>query len=293
MTSGDEAALRHARHDLGDVTLHVVEAGPADGPAVILLHGFPDFWWGWRHQIGALAEAGFRVVAPDQRGYNTSGKPAGIEAYKASTLASDVVTLADALAIERFGLVGHDWGGVVAFTAAALHPQRVERLVVLNAPHPDTSAAYARSHPSQLFKSLYVGLFQMPLLPEALLRADGFRAMRRALTGSSRPGTFTTPDLDRYAEAWAQPGALSAMLNWYRALRLGHRPLPRIDAETLVLWGTEDRFLDRGLAEAARERCRSARVDYRNASHWLQAEDAAAVNAALIGFFGGVETRRG
>lgn len=281
----DETALRHGRHDTGGTTLHAVEAGPADGPAVILLHGFPEFWYGWRHQIGALAAAGYRVVAPDGRGYNTSDKPEGIEAYRVSRLAGDVVGLADALGIDRFRLVGHDWGGVVAWATAALNPSRVERLAVLNAPHPDTWARYALTHPTQALRSLYVGLFQLPRLPEALLSAGRHRALRRSLLESSRPGTFTEADLDRYVQAWSEPGALTAMIDWYRALR--HRPsgaLPLVEAETLVLWGTQDRFLETALAAEAAARCRSARVQYLPATHWVQHEEAEAVNAALIGF---------
>ena len=244
MDQRDEAALRHGRHDTGAVTLHVVEAGPVDGPALILLHGFPDSWSGWRRQIGPLAAAGYRVVVPDGRGYGTSDKPEGIDAYRVPRLAGDVVGLADALGIDRFRLVGHDWGGVVAWATAALHPGRVERLAVLNAPHPDTWARYALTHPTQALRSAYVGLFQLPHLPEALLGAGRCRALRRALLDSSRPGTFSEAELDRRVAAWSEPGALTAMLNWYRALRhRPSRPLPRIEAETLVLWGVEDRFL--------------------------------------------------
>ena len=144
----DETVLRHGRFSTGTATLHVVEAGPADGPAVILLHGFPEFWWGWRAQIAPLAAAGFRVVVPDQRGYGESDKPEGIDAYRGSRLAGDVVGLADALGIDRFHLVGHDWGGVVAWATAALHPARVDRLAVLNAPHPDSWRSYVLRHPS-------------------------------------------------------------------------------------------------------------------------------------------------
>lgn len=288
MTHLDEATLRHGHYDAGAVTLHAVEAGPADGPAVMLLHGFPEFWFGWRHQIGALAAAGYRVVVPDGRGYNTSGKPEGIDAYRLDRLAADVVGLADALGLDRFRLVGHDWGGVVAWAAAALYPARIERLAILNAPHPDVWGPYALRHPSQALRSVYVGLFQLPRLPEALLGAGHYRALRRSLLDSSRKGTFTAADLDRYVEAWSEPGALTGMINWYRALR--HRSsgtLPRIEAETLVLWGVEDRFLERALAAEALGRCRSARVQYLQATHWVQAEQPDAVNAALLSFFGG------
>ena len=282
----DETTLRHGFHDAGAVMLHVVEAGPTDGPAVLLLHGFPDFWFGWRHQVAALAAAGYRVVVPDERGYNTSDKPDGVAAYRVDRLVADVVGLADALGLDRFHLVGHDWGGVVAWATAALHPARVERLAVLNAPHPATWGPYALRHPSQALRSLYVGLFQLPTLPEAMLSAGRYRALRRTLLESSRPGTFGATDLDRYVAAWSEPGALTAMINWYRALRYrASRPLPRILAETLVLWGMEDRFLETPLAAEAARRCRSARVQYLQASHWVQAEEPDTVNAALLSFF--------
>lgn len=202
------------------LTLSVAEAGPEDGPLTVLLHGFPETWWGWRHQIGPLAAAGLRVVAPDQRGYGLSSRPEGIAAYHLDRLADDVTGLADALGHDRFRLVGHDWGGLVAWWVAARHPDRLERLAILNAPHPDVFGAYARRHPTQALRSVYVGLFQLPGLPEALLRVGDCAALRRALTNSSRPGAFSPHDLDLYAAAWRRPGAITAMLNWYRALRL-------------------------------------------------------------------------
>ena len=118
------------------ITLHAAAAGPAEGKLVILLHGFPEFWYGWRHQIAPLAASGLRILAPDQRGYNLSDKPAGIAAYRLDTLADDVIGLADALGREHFAVVGHDWGGVVAWRLAARNPERVTRAVILNAPHP-------------------------------------------------------------------------------------------------------------------------------------------------------------
>jgi len=166
-------SFNHVRLPSG-ICLHVANAGPTDGPLVVLLHGFPEFWYGWRHQIAILAEAGLRVVAPDQRGYNLSDKPAGIAAYRLDTLAEDIVGLAAALGGERFAVVGHDWGGVVAWHLAARFPERVTRAAILNAPHPATLRSYARRRPGQLLKSWYVGFFQLPRLPELALRASGF-----------------------------------------------------------------------------------------------------------------------
>lgn len=268
------------------VNLHLIEAGPAAGPLVILLHGFPDFWWGWRQQIAPLAEQGFRVVAPDLRGYNLSDKPKGVSSYTLDTLAADVVALADACGSSTFCLAGHDWGGLVAWWVAARYPKRVERLAILNAPHPDVFPRFIRRHPRQMLKSLYVGLFQLPRLPEALLGLNHFAPLRRVLTRSSRAGTFSQNDLKRTIEAWSQPGALTAMLNYYRALarRPWRRPA-RIQPPTLVLWGKQDVFLELDAATHSLKLCDQGQSLFLEAGHWVQLEEAEAVNAALIRFF--------
>ncbi len=269
------------------IELHAVAAGPADGNLVILLHGFPEFWYGWRHQMTPLAATGLRVVAPDQRGYNLSDKPAGIAAYRLDTLADDVLGLADALGRERFAVVGHDWGGVVAWHLAGRSPERIARAAILNAPHPASLWRYATRHPHQLMKSWYVAYFQLPLLPELSLRAGGFWMLGRVLRRSSRPGTFAADDLRAYREAWRRPGALAASLNWYRALRHGiASPSPtRIAVPVRVIWGERDQFLDRGLAEAGLALCDNGEAfPLPGVSHWLQHEAADEVNRRLVEF---------
>jgi pimeloyl-ACP methyl ester carboxylesterase len=266
------------------VALHVVEAGPVDGPPVILLHGFPEFWRGWRHQIGPLARAGFRVIVPDQRGYDLSDKPEGVRPYRIDRLAGDITALADACGVGSFGLVGHDWGGIVAFWLAARHPERVRRLAILNAPHPDAIGPYMRRHPTQVARSLYAVFFQIPGLPERLLSARDYAALTRALTGSARRGAFTAEDLARYRAAWSEPGAVTAMLNWYRALMQTKRPpAGRVTAPTLMIWGERDVALSRGFAKASLDLCDEADVLWRpQATHWVQHEEPEVVNAALI-----------
>ncbi|MGU3325564.1 alpha/beta fold hydrolase [Methylobacterium mesophilicum] len=277
-------ALR--RIDLPEVPLNVAEAGPQGGPPTILLHGFPEFWYGWRHQIGALSEAGLRLVVPDQRGYGLSDKPHGIAAYHLDRLAGDVIALADACGFRTIRLVGHDWGGLVAWWVASQYPDRIDRLAILNAPHPGIVGSYIRRHPGQWLRSSYVGLFQIPVLPERLLTADRCRALRRALTRTSRPGAFAPADLDRYVEAWLQPGAMTAMLNWYRALaQLPRTAPPRVRVPTLILWGKQDTALQSGLAEASLDLCEDGRIAwFPNATHWLAHEEPAAVNTALRQF---------
>ena len=268
------------------VDLHVVEAGPANGPPLILLHGFPEFWWAWRHQIAPLAAAGFRVLVPDMRGYNLSDAPDDVSDYEIHTLAADIAGLADAYGIDRFRLVGHDWGGLVAWQVAASYPTRIERLVVMNAPHPDSWAAQALKHPMQALRSTYVAFFQLPWLPEATLGAFDSAGLRAMISGTARADALRPGDLDRYAEAWERPGRLTAMLNYYRALRERKAGTPqRIAPRTLILWGRKDSFLELHEAEAALALCDDGRLELvEEATHWLHLEEPERVDAALIGF---------
>jgi epoxide hydrolase 4 len=270
--------------------LHLVEAGPEGGPPVVLLHGFPEFWYGWRRQIEPLADAGFRVIVPDQRGYNTSDKPDGVAAYRVETLARDVVGLLDAAGLERAAIAGHDWGGVVAWWLGLAHPERVGRLAILNAPHPAVMRRHLRSSLGQMRRSWYVLFFQLPRLPERFLARDGFANLARAVRGGGR-GTCTDEDLALYREAWAQPGALRAMVSWYRAaLRPGGGRLPRlrVSVPTLLLWGARDRFLGREMARPSVDLCDRGTLEvFETATHWLQHDEAVAVSERLAAFLGG------
>jgi pimeloyl-ACP methyl ester carboxylesterase len=278
-----------------DCRLHVAQAGPADGPLAILLHGFPEFWYGWRHQIQPLAEAGLRVWAPDQRGYNLSDKPIGVSAYDIRELVRDVIGLIDAAGKEKCFLVGHDWGAAVAWEVALQAPQRVDRLAILNVPHTDVMTRYLLGSLRQVLKSWYIFFFQLPRLPEWGLRRDGYAGMKRALTASSRPGTFSADDIDCYLQAWSQPGALTAMLNWYRAVfRQGLRgaknrgfvPARRVSVSTLMLWGKQDVALSWQMVQPSCDLCDQGRlVAFPNASHWVQHDEAEAVTRYLLDFY--------
>ena len=279
----------HRFVETNGVRLHCVTAGA--GPLVVLLHGFPEFWYSWRHQIPALAGAGFRVVAPDLRGYNESDKPEGIEAYRMSHIVEDIAGLVRAFSAERAAIVGHDWGGAAAYAVAMLHPELTEKLAVLNCPHPARfGQALAGGDLEQLRKSWYMFFFQLPHAPEALLRANGFRFLREFAYGNARKGTFTPKDLRVFVEAFAKPGALTAALNWYRAMfRNGLPPAreyPKIAAPTLVIWGTRDHFLGTGLSRGMRRYFSGpfALRSLEGVSHWVQQEAPARVNALLIRF---------
>lgn len=270
--------------------LHVVYAGPENGPLVILLHGFPEFWYAWRKQIDALAAQGYRVLAPDQRGYNLSDKPAQVAAYGLDALAGDVLDLIKAEGREKASLVGHDWGAAVAWWTANKHPEHVEKLCILNVPHHAVMKRNLKSNPRQLARSWYMFFFQLPKVPELGMRALDFRMAENALLKSSRPGTFTAEDLSKYKEAWGRPGALRAMINWYRAI-LRHEPArppsPRITVPTLMIWGAKDRFLGRELAQPSIELCDHGRLEFiENATHWVQHEEPEKVNELLTGFLG-------
>jgi len=268
--------------------LHAVAAGPSDGPVVLLLHGFPEFWYGWRHQIAPLAAAGFRVVVPDQRGYNTSSKPRGVARYRIRELASDIVAIIDQLGGRSVYLAGHDWGAMVAWTVAALHRDKVTRLAILNVPHPGVMFRFLLTHPGQLRRSWYAFFFQMPRLPELLFSAWNFRAGVQSMVRTSRPGTFSAEELSRYRSAWAQPGAVTATINWYRALFRypGDSRAGRIEVPTRILWGRRDAFLLPSLATASDRKCaRSEIVWFDRATHWLHLEEPELINSALINFF--------
>ncbi|AKD54680.1 alpha/beta fold hydrolase [Spirosoma radiotolerans] len=268
------------------VRLHVVQAGPTEGPLIILLHGFPEFWYGWKHQIDALAEAGFRVWAPDQRGYNLSDKPTGVEAYALDTLVADVVGLIDAAGRQKAVVVGHDWGAAVAWWTAVSFPERVERLVVLNVPHPVAMKKFASRDVGQMLRSWYIGFFQLPVVPELLARLGNATALVKTLLGSSRPGTFKRADFLQYKAAWLQPGAINAMINWYRAaLRMppAKRSSVRVTVPTLLIWGVRDQFLKREMAQLSIDLCDNGRVVFfEEATHWVQHEEAKRVNELIL-----------
>lgn len=283
----DESILQYRWVKMDRVRIHTVQAGSDDAPLVILLHGFPEFWCGWKNQIAPLVEAGFRVWVPDQRGYGDSTKPRGVSAYAIDELVGDVLGVMDAARCERAHIVGHDWGGAVAWQLAATHPQRVERLVIMNCPHPRVMARNITRNPAQMLRSAYIFFFQIPMLPELVLRAKRYALLQRALRGTSRRGTFSKGKLALYRQAWSQPGALTGMINWYRAIRLGGASAAgrSIKPPTLLLWGARDQFLGRELAEQSLARCENGRLEWvEDATHWLHHEEPERVSNSLLAF---------
>ncbi len=272
----------------GEVTLNAVAAGPHNGSVALLLHGFPEFWYGWQKQIDPLAAAGFRVIVPDQRGYNKSSKPSGVRSYALTELVSDVIAIADQLGQERIFLAGHDWGAAVAWSVALLHPNRVAKLAILNVPHPSVMRSYLMKNWSQRRKSWYMFFFQLPFLPEVFLSASNFRRGAASLASTSRPGTFSEADLAQYRAAWSQPGALTAMIHWYRAafryrVKFSDRT---VRVPTRILWGLRDRFLMAEMAQDSLRYCTEAElITFPEATHWLQHEEPERVSQILVDFF--------
>ena len=283
-----QAGWSETTRQVHGVSLHVVEAGRPDGPLLILVHGFPEFWWAWRHQITPLADAGFHVIAPDMRGYNESEAPQEVSAYDLNILAADVVALADAFGSETFHLVGHDWGAVIGWWVTAKYPDRVVRSVLMDGPHPDVWGRQALKHPTQALRSTYVAFFQLPWVPEATLGSFDFAGLRAIVQGSAKAGTFEPGALDRYVEAWTLPGSLTAMLNYYRALR--ERPSAgepaRLEPPTLIVWAGDDSFLERHVAEAGLALCDRGRLEFvEGASHGLHVERSDHINRRILSFF--------
>jgi pimeloyl-ACP methyl ester carboxylesterase len=204
--------LREGYAEIGDQRLHYVEAG--EGPLVVLLHGFTEFWYGWRRQIQPLAAAGFRVVAPDMRGYNLSSRPHDVSAYDTGPLVADIVGLIHERGAESAMLVGHDWGGTVAWDTAMFHPEVVDRLAVLNVAYP-RKLSQGLHHPSQLRRSWYFFFFDLPDLPESIVHANRWHFFRHFLY-DARPA-LTPEETERYIQAWSQPRAATGMINYYRS----------------------------------------------------------------------------
>jgi pimeloyl-ACP methyl ester carboxylesterase len=278
------------------IGFHALADGPADGPLVLCLHGFPELARSWRHQLPALAGAGYRAVAPDLRGY---GQTELRGPYDVRTLVDDVTGLVATFGRERAVLVGHDWGGALAWSTAALRPAVVERLVALNCPPPaELFRAMLRS-PAQLRRSWYIVFFQLPWLPERRLAANGAEAVGRALVGGSfHRGVWPPEEIEAYRAAFARPRRAEAAINWYRAaFRRALRPrrartAPRVTAPTLVVWGVEDRFLGRELVsqEALRRALAEGTVPtvvwVEDAGHFVQNEAPERVNAELLAWLG-------
>ncbi len=298
-----DSSIRHGYAQVGDVRLHYAERGEGE-QLIILLHGFPECWYSWRHQLTALGER-FRVVAPDMRGYNLSDKPPRVEDYRMTALVQDVVSLIRHCGARQAVIVGHDWGAAVAWELAQRHPEYVSKLAALQVP---PLAAWSNNLTlKQLLRSWYMFFFQLPRVPEWWIGAQDFAGVERMFKRTARRGTFTETDIAALKSALRQPGALTASINYYRAnLRslLSQRKgddeyvIGNMDAigdvnardvvrvPTLFIYGERDFAI---VPETVRGVSRYVAAPYRevrlaNSGHWVQQESPSEVNAALLSF---------
>lgn len=285
------AAISTRRVEANGQTFAIDEAGEGDAVA-LCLHGFPECRYSWRFQLPALAAAGWRAVAPDLRGYGDSSRPADRDAYRIEHLVADAATLFDALGARRRLLVGHDWGAMIAWNFAMARTRPLDGLVAMNVPHPAVFRHVLRHSWAQRGRSWYVGFFQLPWLPEALLTAGRARAVAQSFRGMAVNKAAFPPDvLEHYRRNALRPGAMTAMLNYYRAnfagLSRDAAPSLIIEVPTLMIWGEEDTALGLELTEGYEPYVADFTLErLPGVSHWVQQEAPDAVNARLLAWLG-------
>jgi pimeloyl-ACP methyl ester carboxylesterase len=276
------------------VELDVATAGDPDAPAIILLHGFPESHRTWRHQIPELAKTHL-VIAPDQRGFARSSKPEGVENYAANNIVADLLALADHFGKDRFTLVGHDWGGAIAWMAALQHPKRIERLVILNAPHPFVFQKSLFDDPEQRRASQYIRMFRDTRIDQGLTGA-GLEKFFGSTFAKLLTSAIAGEDKAAYLDEWGQPGAMTAMLNWYRASgivvpamdetperpKFLDLPFPPVTQPTLVIWGTGDKALLPVQLDGLDALVPDLTVVKIDAGHFVTWEKPAEVTAAML-----------
>jgi pimeloyl-ACP methyl ester carboxylesterase len=268
------------------VVLNIETGGEPKNPLVVLLHGFPQSSHAWLPELNRLVKEGFYVVAPDLRGYGKSEKPSAVSSYKGTRLALDIKEIIEGLGKKSARIASHDWGAVVAWLVAALHPEVVEKLIVMNGPHPDRIKKLLKTDSDQRKRSWYIFFFQLPFLPELFMRNE--RTMPKVLQAAN-PNAFSPEDISYYREAARAPGAARAMINYYRAsARFGSPRLPKIKAPTLVLWGEQDVALSPKLLDGLDKHVENLKIQMLpTSSHWVMEDAPAEAHAAIRSFFAG------
>jgi len=279
----DEGSLgTHSFVRLKNIRMHYVVSGPESRPLMLFIHGFPEFWYSWRHQIRAFNKD-YRCVAIDMRGYGETEKPKGMENYTVDLLAEDIKEIVDALGYEKCTVVAHDWGGIVAQVFTMLYPKMVQRLVICNVPHPAAMRKYLRSSIKQFLMSWYVTFFQLPWFPEFFLGTTDYAFLKEALKDAA-----TEDDIEAYKWSIAQPGGLTGPINYYRA-SLQYKPLdlPRtpITVPTLYVWGEKDKFLSKEMASMSAAYYKDFTLNFiEHAGHFVQMEVGDETNECISNF---------
>eukprot|EP01137_Pigoraptor_chileana_P025928 Opistho-2@96161 len=274
----------HAYINANGIRFHYVAKGK--GPLMLCLHGFPEFWYSWRHQIVEFSDR-YRVVAVDMRGYGNSDKPSGIAPYALPTLLRDVAALIKALGHEKAVVMAHDWGGIVAWQFAMQYPELVDRLIIMNSPHP--RAFEDAISLKQLAMSWYIFFFQIPFLPELMLRSFDYGSIKGSYTGKKmgaiRKDAFVADDIEAFKYAFSQPYAATAAINYYRNIFRHPQPRRTIHTPTLIVWGEEDKALSKDSVEPTRKYVPNLTIKMvPGASHWVQQDRPEIVNAAVSAF---------
>lgn len=270
----DGPDLESVYRTVNGVRLHVVAAGDNDAPLIVLLHGAPEFWYCWHRHISSFVDAGYRVLAPDQRGYNLSEKPIGTRPYRLSELSQDIVDLIKTTDRESAHVIGHDWGAAVTWDMALRHPEIVDRIGIINVPHVKVLRETLTSNLQQLRNSWYMFFFQIPRVPEWYAKRNNFDWLEEVMH-TANEGTFTDEDIARYRAAWSKERALTGMINWYRALFRFPESPPReyVEAPTLIIWGEQDNYLIPEMAPESVEYCERGRLErFPDATHWVHHE---------------------
>ncbi len=280
--------IHHEQRLVNGVNLHCAIAG--EGPLIILLHGFPEFWYSWRHQIPELAKH-FTVVAPDMRGYNDSDKPVQVEDYAVPKLVEDVVQLIHSFGHEQAVVAGHDWGAAVAWEVALTRPEVVDKLIILNVPHPRIFIQNLITNPRQMLRSWYTAFFQLPWLPEQVIKADNYRFIEQAFRGMAvHKQQFSDQDIAQYKLAISKPRALTSAINYYRAAaRYGLFSMsgsgPIVTQPTLVIWGEQDTALGKELNVGLERYVPDLTLHFiPDASHWVQQDCPELVTQYMLKF---------
>ena len=276
------------QHDyitINGVNLHYVTQG--SGPLMLMLHGFPEFWYSWRYQIPEFA-TDFKVVAPDLRGYNDSDKPQSQSAYVMNELVRDVEGIISGLGYEKCVLVAHDWGAGIAWSFAYNYPQMLERLIIMNCPHPAKFSEGLRT-PQQLLRSWYMFFFQLPVIPELFVQSQDYQFIENAFKGMAiNKSAFSAEDINAYKDAAAKRGALTAMINYYRNIfsaRMLNQNWSILEVPTLMIWGEEDTALGKELTYGTEAYVQDFQIKYiPNCSHWVQQEQPELVNQYMREF---------
>lgn len=278
--------MKSKKHHVQGIYLHAVEDGPEEGEIVLFLHGFPEYWYSWKKQIAYFSEKGYKIIAPDLRGYNLSDKPEGIQEYTLDKLVLDIKALIEKLNHRKIYLVGHDWGGIIAWELSEKFPELFYKIVILNIPHPEVTTRSLKRNLIQMIKTSYIFFAQIPWLPEKILQLSNYKILSEGMKISANKNTFSSEDLHQYRQSWKMPGSLSAMLNWYRAAKYNRKYSgEKIQVPILLLWGEKQKFFLKRLSAESIEKCLYGKLQFiKDGTHWMHHEKSEEVNKLIYNF---------